>query len=158
MPMVTLYSFTLMTVLHVRNILPLKRKYNKFMHCNNFPRTMNSTMKIAGLREAINNGDIAAVKKLLNEATVFNQTDIVFILVDSGENLEYKNAQGETPLDCAPATLIAIQNENEDARKWSSGPKDLSSLILLFVVFLCGAPKNRCKKISVEAGGKGSLP
>ncbi|RHN43402.1 putative ankyrin repeat-containing domain-containing protein [Medicago truncatula] len=38
-------------------------------------------------------------------AAVFNQTDIVFILMDSGENLEYKNAQEETPLDCAPATL-----------------------------------------------------
>ncbi|XP_020227213.1 vacuolar protein sorting-associated protein 27 isoform X1 [Cajanus cajan] len=75
-----------------------------------------------GLREAIKNGDIAAVKKLLNEgvdanyrdkqglsllhlAAVFNQTDIVFILMDSGASLEYKNAQGETPLDCAPATL-----------------------------------------------------
>lgn len=75
-----------------------------------------------GLREAIKNGDIAAVKKLLNEgvdanyrdkqglsllhlAAVFNQTDIVFILMDLGANLEYKNAQGETPLDCAPATL-----------------------------------------------------
>ena len=75
-----------------------------------------------GLREAIKNGDIAAVKKLLNEgvdanyrdkqglsllhlAAVFNQTDIVFILMDSGASLEYKNAQGETPIDCAPATL-----------------------------------------------------
>ncbi|XP_045813277.1 vacuolar protein sorting-associated protein 27 isoform X1 [Trifolium pratense] len=75
-----------------------------------------------GLREAIKNGDIAAVKKLLNEgvdanyrdkqglsllhlAAVFNQTDIVFILMDAGASLEYKNAQGETPLDCAPATL-----------------------------------------------------
>ncbi|CAI8610904.1 unnamed protein product [Vicia faba] len=75
-----------------------------------------------GLREAIKNGDIAAVKKLLNEgvdanyrdkqglsvlhlAAVFNHTDIVFILMDSGASLEYKNAQGETPLDCAPVTL-----------------------------------------------------
>ncbi|XP_027331607.1 uncharacterized protein LOC113846994 isoform X2 [Abrus precatorius] len=75
-----------------------------------------------GLREAIKNGDIAAVKKLLSKgvdanyrdkqglsllhlAAVFNQTDIVFILMDSGASLEYKNAQGETPLDCAPATL-----------------------------------------------------
>ncbi|KEH16255.1 hypothetical protein MTR_0259s0040 [Medicago truncatula] len=41
----------------------------------------------------LNNGDIAAVKKLLNEAAVFNQTDLVFILMDSGENLEYKNGQ-----------------------------------------------------------------
>ncbi|RDY07329.1 hypothetical protein CR513_08577 [Mucuna pruriens] len=30
-----------------------------------------------GLREAIKNGDIDAVKKLLNEAAVFNQTDII---------------------------------------------------------------------------------
>ncbi|XP_027919736.1 vacuolar protein sorting-associated protein 27 [Vigna unguiculata] len=75
-----------------------------------------------GLREAIKNGDIDAVKKLLNEgvdanykdkqglsllhlAAVFNQTDIVFTLMDSGANLDYKNPQGETPLDCAPATL-----------------------------------------------------
>nr|AFK40074.1 unknown [Lotus japonicus] len=75
-----------------------------------------------GPREAIKNGDIAAVKKLLNEgvdanhrdkqglsllhlAAVFNQTDIVFILMDSGASLKYKNAQGEAPLDCAPATL-----------------------------------------------------
>ncbi|KAK7264832.1 hypothetical protein RJT34_32444 [Clitoria ternatea] len=75
-----------------------------------------------GLREAIKNGDIAAVKKLLSEgvdanyrdkqglsllhlAAVFNQTDIAFILMDSGASLDYKNAQGETPLDCAPATL-----------------------------------------------------
>ncbi|XP_020975922.1 hepatocyte growth factor-regulated tyrosine kinase substrate isoform X2 [Arachis ipaensis] len=42
---------------------------------------------------------------LLHLAAVFNQTDIVFILMDSGASLEYKNAQGETPLDCAPATL-----------------------------------------------------
>lgn len=67
------------------------------------------------------------------QAAVFNQTDIVFILMDAGASLEYKNAQGkpflfigftaihsvviivgliwlfcysgETPLDCAPATL-----------------------------------------------------
>ncbi|XP_019419916.1 PREDICTED: vacuolar protein sorting-associated protein 27 isoform X2 [Lupinus angustifolius] len=75
-----------------------------------------------GLREAIKNGDVAAVKKLLNQgvdanyrdkqglsllhlAAVFNQTDIVFTLMDSGASLEYKNAQDETPLDCAPATL-----------------------------------------------------
>lgn len=75
-----------------------------------------------GVREAIKNGDIAAVQKLLNEgvdanykdkqglsllhlAAVFNQTDIVFILMDSGASMESKNAQGETPLDCAPATL-----------------------------------------------------
>ncbi|KAI4335135.1 hypothetical protein L6164_013809 [Bauhinia variegata] len=75
-----------------------------------------------GLREAIKNGEIVAVKKLLNQgvdanyrdkqglsllhlAALFNQTDIVFTLMDSGASLDYKNAQGETPLDCAPATL-----------------------------------------------------
>ncbi|KAG2717754.1 hypothetical protein I3760_03G190900 [Carya illinoinensis] len=75
-----------------------------------------------GLREAIKNGDTAAVKKLLSEgvdanyhdkqglsllhlAALFNQTDIVFILMECGASMDYKNAQGETPLDCAPATL-----------------------------------------------------
>ncbi|MED6193500.1 hypothetical protein PIB30_020115 [Stylosanthes scabra] len=87
-----------------------------------------------GLREAIKNGDVAAVKKLLNEgvdanyrdkqglsllhlAAVFNQTDIVFILMESGASLEYKNAQGETPLDCAPATLqYKMRKKMEDGR------------------------------------------
>ncbi|XVF35231.1 hypothetical protein REPUB_Repub18cG0127700 [Reevesia pubescens] len=75
-----------------------------------------------GLREAIKNGDTAAVKKLLSEgvdanyhdkqglsllhlAAVFNRTDIAFALMDFGASMDYKNAQGETPLDCAPATL-----------------------------------------------------
>ncbi|XP_022750032.1 uncharacterized protein LOC111299222 isoform X2 [Durio zibethinus] len=75
-----------------------------------------------GLREAIKNGDTAAVKKLLNEgvdanyhdkqglsllhlAAMFNRTDIVFALMDCGASMYYKNAQGETPLDCAPVTL-----------------------------------------------------
>ncbi|XP_018484811.1 palmitoyltransferase AKR1 [Raphanus sativus] len=75
-----------------------------------------------GLREAIKNGDTAGVKKLLNEgvdanfhdkqgmsvlhlAVLFNQTDIALMLMEHGANLDYKNAQGETPLDCAPATL-----------------------------------------------------
>uniref|UniRef100_A0A6N2MPT5 FYVE-type domain-containing protein n=1 Tax=Salix viminalis TaxID=40686 RepID=A0A6N2MPT5_SALVM len=75
-----------------------------------------------GLREAIKNGDTVAVKKLLSEgvdanyrdkqgmsllhlAALFNRTDIAFILMESGASMNYKNAQGETPLDCAPATL-----------------------------------------------------
>lgn len=75
-----------------------------------------------GMREAIKNGDTAAVKKLLGQgvdanyhdkqgssllhlAAVFNQTEIAFALMDSGASLNYKNAQGETPLDCAPVTL-----------------------------------------------------
>ncbi|PKA52298.1 1-phosphatidylinositol-3-phosphate 5-kinase [Apostasia shenzhenica] len=75
-----------------------------------------------GLREAIKNSDTAAVRKLLREgvdanycdkqgmtllhlAAVFNQTDIVFILMGHGASVERKNAQGETALDCAPAML-----------------------------------------------------
>ncbi|XWS26508.1 hypothetical protein CRYUN_Cryun26dG0037800 [Craigia yunnanensis] len=75
-----------------------------------------------GLREAIKNGDTAAVKKLLSEgvdanyhdkqglsllhlAALFNRTDIVFALMDCGASMDYESAQGETPLDCAPVTL-----------------------------------------------------
>ncbi|KAK9067460.1 hypothetical protein SSX86_014789 [Deinandra increscens subsp. villosa] len=75
-----------------------------------------------GLREAIKNGDIFSVRKLLGEgvdanycdrqglsllhlAAVFNQTEIAFILMENGASLAYKNFQGETPLDCAPVTL-----------------------------------------------------
>lgn len=75
-----------------------------------------------GLREAIKNGDTAAVKRLLSEgvdanyrdkqglsvlhlAALFNRTDIVFALMDHGASMDYKNAQGETPMDCAPVTL-----------------------------------------------------
>ncbi|XP_051150457.1 uncharacterized protein LOC127264908 [Andrographis paniculata] len=92
---------------------------------------VNSSIKISsidyevtgeGLREAIKNGDVAAAKKLLSQgvdanycdkqgssllhlAAVFNQTEIVFSLMDNGASLDCKNAQGETPLDCAPAML-----------------------------------------------------
>ncbi|KAL6507685.1 hypothetical protein OROGR_023880 [Orobanche gracilis] len=75
-----------------------------------------------GLREAIKNGDTVAAKKLLSQgvdanycdkqrssllhlAAVFNQTEIAFALIDHGARLDGKNSQGETPLDCAPATL-----------------------------------------------------
>ncbi|MCD7452348.1 hypothetical protein HAX54_016276 [Datura stramonium] len=75
-----------------------------------------------GLREAIKNGDVGAAKKLLSQgvdanycdkqgssllhlAAVFNRTEIVFSLMESGASLYCKNSQGETPLDCAPATL-----------------------------------------------------
>ncbi|CAI9765992.1 unnamed protein product [Fraxinus pennsylvanica] len=75
-----------------------------------------------GLREAIKNGDIASAKKLLSQgvdanycdkqgssllhlAAVFNQTEIAFALMDHGARMDSKNLQGETPLDCAPATL-----------------------------------------------------
>ncbi|XP_043722450.1 hepatocyte growth factor-regulated tyrosine kinase substrate isoform X2 [Telopea speciosissima] len=75
-----------------------------------------------GLREAIKNRDIAAVKKLLSEgvdanycdkqglsllhlAALFNLTEISFALMDHGARVDCKNAQGETPLDCAPVML-----------------------------------------------------
>ncbi|CAA7395017.1 unnamed protein product [Spirodela intermedia] len=75
-----------------------------------------------GLREAIKYSDVKAVKRLLDEgvdpnyrdkqglsllhlAALFNQTEIAFILMDHGASLESKNAQGETPLDCAPTML-----------------------------------------------------
>ncbi|PIN13872.1 hypothetical protein CDL12_13504 [Handroanthus impetiginosus] len=75
-----------------------------------------------GLREAIKNGDTAAAKKLLSQgvdanyrdkqgstllhlAAVFNQTEIAFALMEHGASLDCKNSLGETPLDCAPATL-----------------------------------------------------
>ncbi|CAI9299145.1 unnamed protein product [Lactuca saligna] len=75
-----------------------------------------------GLREAIKNGDLFSVRKLLREgvdanycdkqglsllhlAAVFNQTEIAFTLMENGASLDYKNLQGETPLDCAPVTL-----------------------------------------------------
>nr|XP_043615371.1 hepatocyte growth factor-regulated tyrosine kinase substrate [Erigeron canadensis] len=75
-----------------------------------------------GLREAIKNGDLFSVKKLLSEgvdanycdkqglsllhlAAVFNKTEIVFTLMENGASMDHKNLQGETPLDCAPVTL-----------------------------------------------------
>jgi len=75
-----------------------------------------------GLREAIKGGDSKAVKNLLSQgvdsnycdkqgftllhlAALFNQTEIALILMDSGANIERKNGQGETPLDCAPPML-----------------------------------------------------
>lgn len=75
-----------------------------------------------GLREAIKNSDAVAVQELLKKgvdpnyfdkqgfsllhlAAVFNQTDIAFALIEHGAKLDSKNPQGETPLDCAPATL-----------------------------------------------------
>ncbi|KAJ3673210.1 hypothetical protein LUZ60_006584 [Juncus effusus] len=75
-----------------------------------------------GLREAIKNGDVGAVKSLLSQgvdpkycdskgftllhlAALFNQTEIALILMDCGASVESKNHQGETPLDCAPTML-----------------------------------------------------
>ncbi|XP_070026846.1 uncharacterized protein LOC107782797 isoform X1 [Nicotiana tabacum] len=86
--------------------------------------TMSADYEVSGegLREAIKNGDVSAAKKLLNQgvdanyldkrgssllhlAAVFNRTEIAFALMESGASLYCKNSQGETPLDCAPATL-----------------------------------------------------
>ncbi|KAL9268669.1 Ankyrin repeat and SAM domain-containing protein [Drosera capensis] len=85
-----------------------------------------------GLREAIKNGDIAAVEELLDKgvdsnycdkqgfsllhlAALFNQTDIVFALMDCGARLDSKNSQGETPLDCAPVMLqFKMRKKMED--------------------------------------------
>ncbi|KAK4367188.1 hypothetical protein RND71_015068 [Anisodus tanguticus] len=86
--------------------------------------TMSADYEVSGegLREAIKNGDVGAAKKLLSQgvdanyldkqgssllhlAAVFNRTEIAFSLMESGASLYCKNSQGETPLDCAPATL-----------------------------------------------------
>ncbi|XP_068658950.1 uncharacterized protein [Aristolochia californica] len=87
-----------------------------------------------GLREAIKNHDAAAVKKLLNEgvdanycdkqgfsllhlAALFNQTEIAFILMDKGARSDCKNAQGETPIECAPTMLqYKMQKKLEEGR------------------------------------------
>ncbi|KAK2984476.1 hypothetical protein RJ640_026963 [Escallonia rubra] len=83
---------------------------------------LNYEVNGEGLREAIKNGDIPGVSKLLSQgvdanycdkqglsllhlAAVFNQTDIAFALMEHGASLDCKNSQGETPLDCAPVTL-----------------------------------------------------
>lgn len=75
-----------------------------------------------GIWEAIKNGDAGAVKDLLENgvdpnycdkqgmsilhlAAVFNFSEITFLLMDAGAKIDAKNAQGETPLDCAPVTL-----------------------------------------------------
>ncbi|CAN8284359.1 unnamed protein product [Cochlearia groenlandica] len=87
-----------------------------------------------GLREAIKNGDTAGVKKLLKEGVdanyhdkqgmsvlhltaLFNKTDIALILMEHGASLEDKNAQGETPLECAPATLQYKMREKMEKMK-----------------------------------------
>lgn len=87
-----------------------------------------------GLREAIKNADTAAVRKLLSEgvdanycdrqgssllhlAAVFNQTDIAFTLMEYGASLNCKNSQGETPLDCAPATLQFKMKKMEEGKR-----------------------------------------
>ncbi|WMV32952.1 hypothetical protein MTR67_026337 [Solanum verrucosum] len=90
--------------------------------CNMETMTVDYEVSGEGLREAIKNGDVGAAKKLLSQgvdanyldkqgssllhlAAVFNRTEIAFALMESGSSLYCKNSQGETPLDCAPATL-----------------------------------------------------
>lgn len=89
-----------------------------------------------GLREAIKNGDLFSVRKLLGEgvdanycdkqglsllhlAAVFNQTEIAFTLMENGASLDFKNLQGETPLDCAPVTLQFKMKKKMDEIKQS---------------------------------------
>lgn len=89
-----------------------------------------------GLREAIKNGDLFSVTKLLGEgvdanycdkqgmsllhlAAVFNKTEIAFSLMENGASLDYKNLQGETPLDCAPVTLQFKMKKKMDEIKQS---------------------------------------
>ncbi|XP_072973566.1 uncharacterized protein [Typha angustifolia] len=92
-----------------------------------------------GLREAIKKSDVTAVRKLLSEgvdanycdrqgstllhlAALFNQTEIALILMDSGASLERKNAQGETPLECAPTMLqYKMQTKMEELAGGQSG-------------------------------------
>ncbi|XP_069155228.1 uncharacterized protein [Solanum lycopersicum] len=90
--------------------------------CNMETMTADYEVSGEGLREAIKNGDVGAAKKLLSQgvdanyfdkqgssllhlAAVFNRTEIAFALMENGSSLYCKNSQGETPLDCAPATL-----------------------------------------------------
>ncbi|MQM03264.1 hypothetical protein Taro_036044 [Colocasia esculenta] len=96
-----------------------------------------------GLREAIKNSDAKAVRRLLNQgvdpnycdkqglsllhlAAVFNQTEIVFILMEQGASVECKNAQGETPLDCAP-TMLQYKMRQKIEEKSSPGASVPSS-------------------------------
>jgi ankyrin repeat protein len=94
-----------------------------------------------GLREAIKNGDTSAVKELLTKgvdasycdkqglsllhlAALFNRTEIAFALMEYGASLDRKNLQGETPLDCAPATLqYKMQKKREESEQL--GPRHI---------------------------------
>ncbi|GAB4853651.1 hypothetical protein Ancab_017842 [Ancistrocladus abbreviatus] len=71
----------------------------------------NEAAPMQGVREAIKNGDVAGVKELLSTsvdsnyydkqglsllhlAALFNQTEIVFSLMEHGARLDYNNSQG----------------------------------------------------------------
>ena len=75
-----------------------------------------------GLRDAIKAGDVAGAAgllaqgvdpnyvdaqgmSLLHVAALFNAGDIALALVSAGANCTARNAQGETPIDVAPAAL-----------------------------------------------------
>ncbi len=75
-----------------------------------------------GLRDAIKAGDVAGAAgllaqgvdpnyvdaqgmSLLHVAALFNAGDIALALVSAGANAAARNAQGETPIDVAPAAL-----------------------------------------------------
>lgn len=88
----------------------------------NHPIAKTYAVSQEGMREAIKDGDVSTVKdfltkgidpnhldkqgmSLLHLAAVFNFTDIALLLIDAGAKVDVKNAQGETPVDCAQATL-----------------------------------------------------
>ncbi|KAL2608664.1 hypothetical protein R1flu_027237 [Riccia fluitans] len=94
----------------------------QLMHGTCHPLSKSYDLSGEGLREAVKNGDVSAVKELLSKgvdvnyfdrqkmsllhlAAVFNFTEITFMLMDAGANVHAKNAQGETPIDCAQPTL-----------------------------------------------------
>jgi len=88
-----------------------------------------------GLREAVKAGDVSAVKdllarglsanyvdkqgmSLLHLAAMFNFTEITFILMDAGANVQAKNSQGETAVDCAQTTLgYKMQQRLDNAKR-----------------------------------------
>ncbi|KAL3676694.1 hypothetical protein R1sor_026642 [Riccia sorocarpa] len=94
----------------------------QLMHGSSHPLSRSYDLSGEGVREAVKNGDVSAVKELLSKgvdvnyfdrqgmsllhlAAVFNFTEITFMLMDAGANVHAKNAQGETPIDCAQPTL-----------------------------------------------------
>ncbi|KAG6547745.1 hypothetical protein Mapa_010558 [Marchantia paleacea] len=92
------------------------------MHGRSHPLSKSYDLNGEGVREAVKNGDVSAVKELLSQgvdanyfdrqgmsllhlAAMFNFTEITFMLMDAGANVNAKNAQGESPIDCAQPTL-----------------------------------------------------
>ncbi|CAL5084088.1 unnamed protein product [Urochloa decumbens] len=61
---------------------------------------------------------------LLHLAALFNQTEIALILMDHGANVQSKNGQGETPLDCAPAMLQYKMRQRMDELAASQRPPE----------------------------------